>query len=425
MGEKEVNISASGLGHLKKLRIENDFTFIVGDNRYDCPWFIAEFVSPRVSQLRSVDITMTEFHIETNDPGRLFESILTLGWGSTIFVSEETFSFFVSISRELCNWELYFRLYEVFNENLSVSKFYKEFKDYEMTDDFPEQGIGFLSSHFYEIDSSFLNGLPISIIIRILSNSSLRLKTEDSLYKMIRSEIERNSEFIELFSFVRFEFLSVELIGNFISWSCEHFEILEQFFTQSLWTAISCRLCLSVNIKCPPERYHFENLHFVPQSSNPLSGIISYLTSKHEENVHDRGIVNVSGSTIYRSCAAKNAVDLLSTSFFHSQNEPNQWLCYDFKDRKVRPTHYSVHAHSGNYYLRSWILEGSIDGSSWAELDHHTNDQTTNSNHPIGTFSISSDCKYQFLRVRQTGVNANGNHEIILYAMEIFGDLIE
>jgi hypothetical protein len=108
-----------------------------------------------------------------------------------------------------------------------------------------------------------------------------------------------------------------------------------------------------------------------------------------------------------------------------SLNEPNQWLCYDFKDRKVRPTRYSIHAHSSGYYLRSWIFEGSMDGSRWTELDCHTNDQTTNSNHPIGTFPVSQHFECQFVRLRQTGVCAEGNHHLILFAMEIFGDLIE
>jgi hypothetical protein len=135
--------------------------------------------------------------------------------------------------------------------------------------------------------------------------------------------------------------------------------------------------------------------------------------------------VNVSGSTIYGSFVAKNAVDLLSNSYFESQNESNQWLCYDFKDRKVRPTHYSIHAHSNNWWLRSWIFEGSMDGSTWTELDSHTNDGSTNSNHPIGTFSISNHFEFRFVRLRQTGVCAQGNDYLILFAMEIFGDLIE
>jgi hypothetical protein len=44
---------------------------------------------------------MNEFLLETKDPGRLFEDILSIGFGATICVNEETFSFFVSIAREL------------------------------------------------------------------------------------------------------------------------------------------------------------------------------------------------------------------------------------------------------------------------------------------------------------------------------------
>jgi hypothetical protein len=66
-----------------------------------------------------------------------------------------------------------------------------------------------------------------------------------------------------------------------------------------------------------------------------------------------------------------------------------------------------------------------MNGSTWTELDRHTNDQTTNSNHQIGTFSISNNSECQFVRLRQTGVNARGDHYLALSAMEIFGDLIE
>jgi hypothetical protein len=154
MGEKEVNISTHGLRKLNKSRIVYDFTFIVGNNHYNCPWFVAEFISSRVSFHRSVDITMNEFVIETKDPGTLFENIISLGWGSKIFVNENTFSFFISIAVELCNWELYFGLHDIFDENVSISKFFQEFceneskNEYEMTSDFSEEGIMKLIVHF-------------------------------------------------------------------------------------------------------------------------------------------------------------------------------------------------------------------------------------------------------------------------------------
>jgi hypothetical protein len=46
---------------------------------------------------------------------------------------------------------------------------------------------------------------------------------------MIRCEIDSNSGFVELFSFLQFEFLSVDSIEDFISWSCEYFESFERF----------------------------------------------------------------------------------------------------------------------------------------------------------------------------------------------------
>jgi hypothetical protein len=46
----------------------NDFTFFVGNNFYACPSFVADFLSPQISKLRSADPTIHEFIIQTPDP---------------------------------------------------------------------------------------------------------------------------------------------------------------------------------------------------------------------------------------------------------------------------------------------------------------------------------------------------------------------
>jgi hypothetical protein len=156
-----------------------------------------------------------------------------------------------------------------------------------------------------------------------------------------------------------------------------------------------------------------------------LDGIIAHLSSECGGNVHDRGIVHITSKSVLNdSYPPKLAADLQSTTYFHSIGEPGQWLCYDFKDRRVRPTHYSVHAHSNDLYLRSWVFEGSLDGSSWSLLDEQKDNSTTNSSHPIGTFSLSQSSAFRFLRLRQTGKNTQGNDYLVLFAFEIFGDLI-
>jgi hypothetical protein len=91
----------------------------------------------------------------------------------------------------------------------------------------------------------------------------------------------------------------------------------------------------------------------------------------------------------------------------------------------VRPTHYSSHPHSSNLYVHSWIVEGSLDDSNWSILDRRENNDEMTSAHPIGTFTVSHSDESRFLQLRQIGKNAAGNDCLVLYAFELFGQLIE
>jgi hypothetical protein len=281
--------------------------------------------------------------------------------------------------------------------------------------------IKFIASHFHEIDQSFLRRLPISTLGRILSHDSLRIKSEDSLHDFVSSCFEACAESISLFSHVRFEYLSCDCIQRFILWSFDHFDRLCEMF--SVWEAITVRLSFSVSPSKLNSR--LADRLFSPSTDGSLDGIIAQLTRDHGGNVHDVGIVDISAKSVRSSYFARNVADLQTTTYFSSENAPDQWLCFDFKNRQVRPTHYSIHAHSNNHYLRSWTLEGSVDGSSWISLADEKNNSTTNSTRRIGTFSVEKSAACRFIRLRQTGKSAYGNDYLILYAFEIFGELIE
>jgi hypothetical protein len=110
--------------------------------------------------------------------------------------------------------------------------------------------------------------------------------------------------------------------------------------------------------------------HFFPLTAeDSLGGIISGLTQKHGGNVHDRGIVAITASDM-EDDTRRNVADLTSDSFFRSRNEPGQWICWEFRDNLVRPTHYTIRACSGSR-LESWLLEGSMNGEKWATIDQH------------------------------------------------------
>jgi hypothetical protein len=367
-------------------------------------------------------VTQNELEIETKDFTDEFSNVISNGFGSSLAVTKENRTFLLSIARELCNWALYFSVQDCFEQNLSVSEFCKEFGESGDLEHLSERGIEFLASHSFELDSSFIDGLSICTLSEIVSNEKLQLENEDCLYEMIRSHLELKSEMLTLLCHIQFEFLSKKSIENFVLWSQNHFNEFMTSFCFDLWTTICGRLSQSIEMNTTNDRHHS---FFSPKCDGSLEGIIAHLTAKHGGNIDERGIVTVSSSACAGSSyLACQAVDLQTTTYFHSANSPNQWICYDFKNRKVQPIHYSIHAHSNNFYLRGWVFEGSMDGSQWDELDRHANDTTTNQSHPIGTFSTSNSAAYRYVRLRQTAKNANGNDYLVLYAFEIFGRLV-
>ena len=98
-----------------------------------------------------------------------------------------------------------------------------------------------------------------------------------------------------------------------------------------------------------------------------LDGIIAYLTHECNGNVHEKGIVNVTASGTDDGLVPQNVVDLKSDHSFRSRYGENQWICYDFKDRRVTPTGYTVKTSQGYDHLKSWVIEVSNDGDVWTQ----------------------------------------------------------
>jgi hypothetical protein len=54
----------------------DDFAFIIGDHRYQCPSYVAPFLLPRVSELHWIDATISELSRKGRHPDKLFRSVL-------------------------------------------------------------------------------------------------------------------------------------------------------------------------------------------------------------------------------------------------------------------------------------------------------------------------------------------------------------
>ena len=179
---------------------------------------------------------------------------------------------------------------------------------------------------------------------------------------------------------------------------------------------------------------------FVFCDMRPHDGIINHLRQEHGGNVHTSGVVEVTASSTHAYNSPDAAIhdhksDIYRDTFM-SEDQPNSWICYDFKQRRVIPTSYSIT--NGSYEIstsnrpirkhpKSWVFEASNDRTSWDIIDHRENTNILYGFHVTRNFSIIPEPRsgYRFLRLRQTGKNHYGNDVLVICRLEIFGVLLD
>src|SRR3989338_8300742 len=147
----------------------------------------------------------------------------------------------------------------------------------------------------------------------------------------------------------------------------------------------------------------------VPAIGPDGRGILAWISSngftREWKNPHVQRIISVTASSITKG----NPVDLGST-------------------RSVRVTHYTLR-HGGNYRadsLRTWDLQGSLDGQSWTLLSRHSNDESLNSAFAVHSWpTLPLPTSFRYFRVLQTGHNSSNHNFLVLSGFELYGELFE
>jgi hypothetical protein len=261
-----------------------------------------------------------------------------------------------------------------------------------------------------------------------------------------------------LLEFVRWEYCSTDVLNDF-------FERFSDYFYEinaSMWASLRARLVLPNRNKetgkqFPPsvkkaklrlsDGTQSQDMYDIPD------GIIAHLTRECGGNVHDRHVVDVTCGSFeneteganphsgaydnYPDFVAKNAADLETDSrFFSAYREKkegiphtgNNWMCYNFKERRIVPTHYTIRTFGGDSddaHLKSWLVDTSEDGTSWREVAHVENNKQLNGTYFSGTFGVAGGVECRFIRLVNIGRNHYGNDQLVISAWEIFGNLVE
>jgi hypothetical protein len=152
-----------------------------------------------------------------------------------------------------------------------------------------------------------------------------------------------------------------------------------------------------------------------------LDGIISYLTKKHGGNVHEKGIIRLSSNDSSHEVSLMSIADLTRHSYFPSRELPNQWICWDFHEFRICPAHY-VLSDTG---LKSWHVEGSVDGETWTEIDRRVDDERTDGDGPFAAFAVQRPMTCRFIRLTQTDTWTPEQPLLFLESVEFFGLVLE
>jgi hypothetical protein len=444
MSDLELTLSAAVTMNSITNDVQGEFTFIVDSERFSCPLIVAEFLSRRICNARKVDASITEYLVQTSDVAKQFQSFLSLGEGPTIRVDHGMSPVFVSLCRELNNPELCASLLKHFQTEIRFEPTYAQ-------DD--EGFLSFIASQFYKFSTSDLDNIPLQILYHILSQDPLVLVSDDWLCSYILCRLSTDPEYSELLQFVRFEYVSIQYILDLEA-------INPESIGRPLWETISRRLMLRHPEGTPfpctsnpsifeykvsqgtgtdiaqmiaPPVIRFRHRSFGAPREKPKPkprsrGIIPYLTREHGGNLHDNGIVTITSKSVHSDDpehALRNVFDLDSWSTFLSQDEPNQWICFDFHGLWVSPTHYAVRSHS----LDSWLVESSVDGVNWVEIDRRTGVDPWVEK----SFTVSNSDECHFIRLTQTGPNRPDpgydidpppdDYSLSIGAFDVFGNL--
>ncbi|KAK8847921.1 hypothetical protein M9Y10_018969 [Tritrichomonas musculus] len=187
---------------------------------------------------------------------------------------------------------------------------------------------------------------------------------------------------------------------------------------------------IDIDSNCKIQYFEYDD----DNKSNALNGIIRNLTNLTGGNVSDNGCVIATASTEYASnWRARNAVDLDKDNYFCSNSIPNSWILYDFVDKKVQPTYYTIKSEPTRpdyAHLSTWLVEGSNTAydNDWKILDSRKGVTSLNGKSIVCTFKIQTKLEkneyFRYLRIKQTGPSICNNHYMTMSALEYFGNLL-
>ncbi|OHT05987.1 hypothetical protein TRFO_26050 [Tritrichomonas foetus] len=437
---------------------DQDFTFFIGDQPFQCNIIIAEMVSPNVRKIRQTDSSVDSYVIP-HDPNyntSYFDLILKTGKFETIKITEKNIKSLQYYYKMLGNSEFSDHFINTSNkkDKTTISNVITQLKLRLQINLSINQEIEFISSHVYALEDQLSKeNLTIDVLSAVFGHPKLCISSEEWLFNFIIEKISKEgSVYSSLFEYVDLNALSKDSLTKFFN------RISLDEVNYPIWNSI-IKLCLdnkksnteTTKVSEKSKRYYVDpkvkvaaekeaeearkkqqnlrilNIDF--NNRNPWSGVFFYLTQvkNSQRNIAETGMIEITASSQNNEASLFHLVDE-AQSVFVSDNMPNQWIKFDFKERRIVPRCYTLMTHhrpAHMDHLRSWVIEVSEDNIHFEEVMREINNVTLDNPGNVVVYRIDRHIKGRYVRIRMIGPNWCNSNVFAISRVEFFGSLFE
>ena len=97
---------------------------------------------------------------------------------------------------------------------------------------------------------------------------------------------------------------------------------------------------------------------FKYQQGKEFDGILRSLSNETGGNIHNNETIQITTNSQYSNYVPQNIVNFDTNSLYHSENLKDTYLLFDFKNKFIQLSNYSIMSHSSaNSCLRNWVVE--------------------------------------------------------------------
>ena len=185
---------------------------------------------------------------------------------------------------------------------------------------------------------------------------------------------------------------------------------------------VSCKTCHRT-MQFHPDRQVEE--YVFSESLGPFNGIMNWLQLRFRKSLEKMVTVTTSSQSLFYG--GQPICVLEGSDQWCSDDKPNSYIQFLLLNQRVRISAYTIVGDAmWNCQLRSWKLRVSNDGEKWTTIDaRDTDDLMTRGS--FRTYKCTGrkadDQYYRYIRLIQTGPNAEGSNYLIIRRFEIFGAL--